>query len=79
MDERSLENISFGKLDHRDVCAESSVGCRRMSMMDLERLRLRGVSDEYQKGSFGFAQDKFWAVDGGFEGGGESQKLEIRK
>ena len=26
--------------------------------------------DEYQKASFGFAQDKFWAVDGGFEGGG---------
>jgi hypothetical protein len=25
---------------------------------------------EYQNASFGFAQDKFWAVDGGFEGGG---------
>ncbi len=43
--------------------------------------------DEYQKASFptgsessiGFAQDKFWAVDEGFEGGGERQKLEIRK
>jgi hypothetical protein len=29
--------------------------------------------DEYQKASFGFAQDKFWAVDEGFEGGGERQ------
>jgi hypothetical protein len=36
--------------------------------------------DEYQRASFGFAQDKFWAVDEGFEGGGiEKQKLEIRR
>src|SRR5260370_42169425 len=36
--------------------------------------------DEYQKVSFGFAQDKFWAVDGGFEGGerGRNWKLETR-
>jgi len=30
--------------------------------------------DEHQKASFGFAQDKFWAIDGGFEGGGEEKK-----
>jgi hypothetical protein len=34
--------------------------------------------EEYQKASFGFAQDKFWAVDGGFEGGGR-RKVETRR
>ncbi len=30
--------------------------------------------DEYQKASFDYAQHKFWAIDGGFEGGGEREK-----
>ena len=38
-----------------------------------------GGGDEYQKASFGFAQDKFWAVDGGFEGGGRREEVETRR